>query len=75
MLRRAAQRSDRRLDALALAPAGRRVVDAIIPRARALGADLIATLSPAGRQALEYALGPIAERAAAMGAQADGGPD
>ncbi len=75
MLCRAAQRRDRRLDPLALAPAGHEVFDAIIPRARMLEAELTATLSPGGRAALEQALRLITERAVAMGAEPDGGPD
>jgi DNA-binding MarR family transcriptional regulator len=75
LMKRVAHRGDRRVDPLALTVAGQRVFDAIVPRARALEADLAAGLPPEGRAALESALRHIAARAAAMGADAGGGPD
>jgi DNA-binding MarR family transcriptional regulator len=74
LLRRAAQRADRRLDPLALTPAGRAVFEAIVPRARALEAELSAGLPARQRAALDAALHHIAARAAALGAD-PGGPD
>ncbi len=87
LLRRAVQRADRRLDplaltpggravfeALALTPAGRAVFEAIVPRARALEAELAAGLPARQRAALDAALHHIAARAAALGAD-PGGPD
>jgi DNA-binding MarR family transcriptional regulator len=62
------------VEPLALTPRGRAVFDAIVPRARALEAELAAGLPPAQRAALQAALRHIAERATALGAQADG-PD
>lgn len=74
LLRHVAHQGDRRLDPLALTPAGRAMFEAIVPRARALEAELAAGLPPGVRDALEAGLRAIAARAAAMGA-ADGGPD
>jgi hypothetical protein len=51
------------------------VFDAIVPRARALESDLAAGLPPDQRAALHAALRHIATRAAALGAEAEGGPD
>ncbi|WP_198378028.1 MarR family winged helix-turn-helix transcriptional regulator, partial [Neoroseomonas rubea] len=56
LLRHAPHRGDRRLEPLVLSAAGRRVFDAIVPRARALEAELTATLAPEARAALEGAL-------------------
>lgn len=75
LLRRSAPEGDRRLEPLTLTPSGRAVFEAIIPRARALEADLAAGLKPAERAALAAALRRIAARAAALGAEPDGGPD
>jgi DNA-binding MarR family transcriptional regulator len=75
LVKRVAHRGDRRVDPLVLTAAGRRTFDAIVPRARALEADLAAGLPPEGRAALDAALRHIATRAAAMGAEAGGGPD
>jgi DNA-binding MarR family transcriptional regulator len=75
LLRHVAHKGDRRLDPLALTPAGRAVFEAIVPRARALEADLAAALPEDARAALEAGLRAIAARAAAMGAEAEGGPD
>jgi DNA-binding MarR family transcriptional regulator len=75
LLRRLAHRGDRRVDPLTLTPSGRAVFEAIVPRARALEAELAAGLPPAQRAALEAALRHIAGRAAALGAEPDGGPD
>jgi DNA-binding MarR family transcriptional regulator len=74
LLRRAAQRGDRRLDPLALTPAGRTVFESIVPRARALEAELAAGLPARQRAALDAALDHIAARAAALGGD-PGGPD
>jgi DNA-binding MarR family transcriptional regulator len=74
LLRRMAHDGDRRVEPLALTDRGRAVFDAIVPRARALEAELAAGLPPAQRAALKAALRHIAARAAALGAQADG-PD
>jgi DNA-binding MarR family transcriptional regulator len=74
LLRRAVQRADRRLDPLALTPGGRAVFEAIVPRARALEAELAAGLPARQRAALDAALHHIAARAAALGAD-PGGPD
>jgi DNA-binding MarR family transcriptional regulator len=75
LLRHVAHEGDRRLDPLALTPAGWAVFEAIVPRARALEADLAAALPEDARAALEAGLRAIAARAAAMGAEAEGGPD
>lgn len=75
LVRRIAHRGDRRVEPLALTPAGRAAFEAIVPRARALEAELAAGLPPGQRAALEAALRHIATRAAMLGAEAEGGPD
>jgi DNA-binding MarR family transcriptional regulator len=75
LLRRIAHRGDQRVEPLALTPSGRTVFDAIVPRARALEAELAAGLPPDQRAALDAALRHVANRAAALGAEAEGGPD
>ncbi len=74
LLRRMAHDGDRRVEPLALTDRGRAVFDAIVPRARALEAELAAGLPPAQRAALKAALQHIAARAASLGAEAEG-PD
>lgn len=75
MVKRIAHRGDRRLEPLALTAAGRAAFEAIVPRARALEAELTADLAPDQRAALEAALRHVAARAAALGAEPEGGPD
>lgn len=74
LLRRGAPQADRRLEPLVLTRAGRAAFEAIVPRARALEAELAAGLPARQRAALDAALHHIAARAAALGADA-GGPD
>ncbi|MBR0660278.1 winged helix-turn-helix transcriptional regulator [Roseomonas oryzicola] len=75
LIRHVAHRGDRRLDPLALSAAGRRILDAIVPRARALETELFAALPPGTREAMETALRAIADRATVMGAGPGDGPD
>ena len=75
LVRRIAHDGDRRLEPLALTKAGRATFEAIVPRARALEAELAAGLAPAQRAALDAALRHIAARAEALGAAGEGGPD
>jgi DNA-binding MarR family transcriptional regulator len=75
LLRHAPHRGDRRLEPLVLSAAGRRVFDAIVPRARALEAELTAALDPAARAALDSALALLAARAAGLAEAEEGGPD
>ena len=75
LLRRVAHRGDQRVEPLALSAAGCRVFDAIVPRARALEAELTAGLAPEEAAALQAALRHIAARATGLGADQDGGPD
>ncbi len=75
LVKRVAHRGDRRVEPLALTPTGRATFDAIVPRARALEAELAAGLPPGQHAALEAALRFIATRAAALGAEPEGGPD
>ncbi len=75
LLKRVAHRGDQRVEPLALSAAGRATFEAIVPRARALEAELAAGLPPAQAAALDAALRHIAARAASLGADQDGGPD
>jgi DNA-binding MarR family transcriptional regulator len=75
LLRRIAHRGDRRVEPLAFTPSGQAVFDAIVPRARALETELAAGLPPEQRAALDAALRHVANRAAALGAEPEGGPD
>ena len=75
LVRRVAHRGDRRVEPLTLTPSGRAAFEAIVPRARALEAELAAGLPPEDRVALDTALRHIASRAAALGAATEGGPD
>lgn len=75
LLRRAPSPGDRRLEPLLLSAEGRRVFAAIIPRARALEAELTAGLHAAERAALEAALALLAARAAGLAEDEEGGPD
>lgn len=75
LLRHTPHTGDRRVEPLALSAAGRAMFEAIVPRARALEAELAAGLAPAQAAALEAALRHIAARATALGADPGGGPD
>jgi DNA-binding MarR family transcriptional regulator len=75
LLKRVAHAGDRRVEPLALSAAGRAMFEAIVPRARALEAELAADLPPAQAAALQAALRHIAARAAALGADPAAGPD
>ncbi|WP_198371729.1 MarR family winged helix-turn-helix transcriptional regulator [Roseomonas rosulenta] len=75
LVKRIAHPGDRRLEPLALTSAGRATFEAIVPRARALEAELADGLSAGERAALEAALRHIAARAEALGAASGGGPD
>jgi DNA-binding MarR family transcriptional regulator len=75
LLRRAPKPGDRRLDPLMLSAEGRRVFAAIIPRARALEAELTAGLPAAERAALDAALALLSARAAGIAEDEEGGPD
>lgn len=75
LLKRVAHRGDRRVEPLTLSAAGRATFEAIVPRARALEAELMAGLPAPQAAALQAALRHIAARAASLGADDDGGPD
>ena len=74
LLRRAPNPGDRRLDPLMLSAEGRRVFAAIVPRARALEAELTQGMPEVQRAALDAALALLAARAAGL-ADEEGGPD
>lgn len=75
LLREGTNRGDRRLAPLLLTSSGRAMFEAIIPRARALEAELAAALAPGASAALAGALHALAARAREMGAEAGEGPD
>jgi DNA-binding MarR family transcriptional regulator len=75
LLRRRPHPGDRRVEPLTLSATGRATFEAIVPRARALEAELTAGLPAAQAAALQVALRHLAARAAALGADHDGGPD
>ena len=76
LLARQEDPADRRVQRLAMTPAGRRLHAAIVPEARALEADLLAPLSTTDRAALHALLGRLDARLTELGAEPDAaGPD
>lgn len=71
LLARGEDSLDRRIQRLAMTAAGRRLHAAIVPRARALEAEILAGFSPEERAALHALLDRLATRLGAAGA----GPD
>lgn len=76
LLAREEDAADRRVQRLAMTPAGRALHAGIVPEARALEAELLAGLDPAERLALHAMLGRLDARLREMGAPAAAdGPD